>query len=149
MSVKLITPINLLNILLHALFICCEADKRHSLHGGVQNLAFCTLTKKAVRAKLSCSPLSLCCVLSLLSIYIYIYATTFPVFPGSFVYGRFDCFKLLILQKNGKLTITAKRKTTDSGRKEKHEKRRKLVELTLMCVSLVAITFSLIILSCR
>ena len=32
--------LNLLNILLHALFICCEADKRHSLRGGVQNLAF-------------------------------------------------------------------------------------------------------------
>ena len=81
--------------------------------------------------------------LSLLSIHD-IYTLTVSLFA----YERFDCFKLLILQKNGKLTITAKRKTTDSGRKERHEKRRKLVELTLMCVSLLAITFLLIILRC-
>ena len=54
----------------------------------------------------------------------------------------------LFYRKNGKLTITAKRKATDSGRKERHEKRRKLVQLTLMCVSLLAITFLLIILRC-
>ena len=34
------------------------------------------------------------------------------------------------------------------GRKERHKKRGKLVELTLLCVSLLAITFLLIILRC-
>ena len=86
-----------------------------------------------------------CCVLSLLSIYD-IYTCTLTV--SLFAYERFDCFKPLILQKNGKLTTTAKRKTTDSGRKERHEKSRKLVELALMCVSLLAMTFLLIILHC-
>jgi len=44
--------------------------------------------------------------------------------------------------------IKAKRNTADAASRERHLERRTLLELVLISVSLVAITFSLIMLSC-
>ncbi|CAH3033598.1 unnamed protein product [Porites lobata] len=55
-----------------------------------------------------------------------------------------DCLVTSYHERNR--TITVRR--IDSGKRERHEKRRKLVELSLISVSLVAIVLSLIFLSC-
>lgn len=50
--------------------------------------------------------------------------------------------------KNGTVMIKAKRNTPEELRRKKHEERRQRVEIVLTSLSLVAITFSLIVLSC-